>query len=134
MRHLNDWQIQRVMKMRGPDKDIAQMAFGLGMSVHQFKRLPADRRRAAVAAFHKLTDPLSMDGMNALVREAQIEAYRPPRRYERLSEERMIELGTRLLEVKARLSHGRFRLWVDEESGITYSQAQKWMQKARAQR
>ncbi len=72
-----------------------------------------------------------MDGVNALAREAQREAYRPPRRYERLSEDRMIELGTRLLEVKAQLSHGRFRRWVDEESGITYSQAQKWMQKAR---
>lgn len=129
MRQLNDWQIHRVLKMRGPDKDIAQMAFGLGKSVHQFKRLAPKRQRAAVEAFHKLTDPMKMDGKPAQAPEE----YRPPRQYERISEERMVELGTRLLEVKARLPHGHFRLWVENESGITYSHACKWMQKAREQ-
>lgn len=46
----------------------------------------------------------------------------------------MAEYGRRLLEVKEQLPHGHFRRWVEDKSGITYSQAQRWMKEAKAQR
>ena len=36
-RSLNIWQLERVMKIRGPNRHIAILAFGLGMTIKQFK-------------------------------------------------------------------------------------------------
>ncbi|MBB4272340.1 DUF3102 domain-containing protein [Rhizobium mongolense] len=45
--------------------------------------------------------------------------------------DRAIELGKKLLAVKADLPHGHFMPWVRDESGISYIQAQRYMRLAR---
>jgi hypothetical protein len=64
MRHLNDWQQERWFRMaRGPNRVIAPAAFGLGMTLQQFKKLPGDRQKAALEAFDRLTAPPPMKDM-----------------------------------------------------------------------
>lgn len=61
MRHLNNWRQERWFRMpRGPNGIIAPAAFGLGMSLQQFKKLPVDRQKAALEAFDRLTTPPPM--------------------------------------------------------------------------
>jgi hypothetical protein len=128
MRHLNDWQILRLRKMaKGPNRNIAPLAFGLGMTVQQFKKLAPEQKRAAWDAHNRLMDLAG--GLPP--RSAAEQRPRIPRAWERISEARMIELGRELIQIKARLPHGHFGLWVEEKSGITYSQAQRFMKAAR---
>ncbi len=62
MRHLNEWQQERWFKMaRGPNRVIAPAAFGLGMSLQQFKRLPVAQQKAALQAYDCLTSPGNFD-------------------------------------------------------------------------
>lgn len=42
-----------------------------------------------------------------------------------------INLGLRLLAIKANLPHGHFIPWVEEKSGLTYSMVQNCMRAAR---
>ncbi|WP_209856412.1 DUF3102 domain-containing protein [Rhizobium herbae] len=43
----------------------------------------------------------------------------------------MLELGRRLLQVKAKLPHGHFGLWVREKSGQTENSVQRYMKLAK---
>jgi hypothetical protein len=52
--------------------------------------------------------------------------------WERVSEERQIEIGLQLIAKKEELPHGHFRRWVENSAGLAYSQARRWMRKARA--
>jgi hypothetical protein len=53
MRHLNDWQILRLRKMsKGRNHNIAPMAFGLDMTIQQFKPLAPEQKRLAWHAPH----------------------------------------------------------------------------------
>lgn len=129
MRHLNEWQQERWFKMaRGPNRVIAPAAFGLGMSLQQFKRLPVDQQKAALEAYNRLLAPPPMKGMEGTASRQN----RLPRPWERISEDRQIELGRILLAKKAELPKGHFLPWLANECGIGYRRAASWMQKARA--
>lgn len=128
MRPLNDWQIYRARRIADRrNRAIAFIAFGLGMSVPQFKKLPAEQQRAAWQAHNRLTAPHTM----ARAVSATPQPAKPPSRYTRLSEAEMADLGRKLLKVKAELPRGHFLPWIEEKSGITYSQAQRWMKAAK---
>lgn len=54
MRPLNDWQVVRIKAMSNrQNKVIAWVAFSLGMSVQQFKKLPPDKQREGPALFRQ---------------------------------------------------------------------------------
>jgi hypothetical protein len=127
LRHLNNWQIARMKKLRGDEAHIAAMAFGLGMTVPQFKRdLTADEREAVRQACCRL---MSADGAGlGPVRRA----LQPPAKGEHVPIERQVWLGQRLLEVKAKLPRGHFRRWVEDHSGISWTQASRFIQAANA--
>lgn len=128
MRPLNDWQIHRARRIvNRQNRAIAFIAFGLGMSVPQFKKLTPEQQRAAWQAHNSLTAPHTM----ARAISATQQPAKPPSRYTRLSEAEMAHYGRQLLEMKARLPRGHFMPWVEEKSGITYSQAQRWMKAAK---
>ena len=128
MRHMNDWQVMSLRKMaKGPNRAIAPMAFGLGMTVRQFQKLTEEQKRAAWEAYSRLMEPAGGDP----ARPAAEQRPRIPRAWERVSEPRAIELGRELLQIKATLPHGHFGPWVDERSGITRGQAQRFMRAAR---
>jgi len=126
MRLPNMWQYDRIRAMApGHNKAIAPAAFGLGMTIRQFKRLSIEKQQEAIAAYYKLTEP-------------PIPAVRPedahrriPRKNERVPEERMIELGRELLEIKAKLPKGHFGPWIEDKSGISYSAARRFMRAAK---
>lgn len=126
MRPCNIYQINRIQKIRSrADRDLAWPAFELGMTIRQFKKLPADLQKQAMAAHFRLTDPDALSPR----REPQQPA--PPAPGQHVPVERQIELGRRLLEMKARLPRGHFMPWVERDSGVTYAQAQRWMKAAR---
>ncbi len=119
----NMWQFSRINRIRGPNRAIAPLAFGLGMTIPQFKKLPAEKQREVLAAYHQLTAPPPM--------QRREEGPRPPRSWERLSRERMMELGRELLAVKKRLPRGHFLPWIEKESGISYHAARRFMRAAK---
>lgn len=57
MRPLNDWQSNRLMNMTRARRHLSMIAFGLGMTVHQFKRLSPEQQEACRVAFDRLTAP-----------------------------------------------------------------------------
>ncbi|AWI58631.1 DUF3102 domain-containing protein [Sinorhizobium fredii] len=129
IRHLNMWQIGAMRKCQGANRYIAPFAFSAGMTVRQFKTLTPELQEAVRQAYHRLTSPANM--VPSPEAQAQQQARRLPRPGEHVSKERMIELGRELLEIKARLPRGHFGPWVEEKSGITYSQAQRFMRAAK---
>ncbi len=127
MRQVNGWQMVRIKRMANrQNQQIAFAAFGLGMTVRQFKQLPDDQRRAAWKAHDLLYGP-------AAAAPASPEPSRPrlPRPYERMDEAKVVQLGRDLIRIKGELPHGHFGLWVEEKSGITRSQAQRYMKAAK---
>ncbi|MCA1492748.1 hypothetical protein I6F11_17650, partial [Ensifer sp. NBAIM29] len=111
MRLPNAFQWERIKAMpRGPNKAIAPAAFGLGLTVRQFKNLPVEKQREAIQAYYKLTEPPIPEVRPGDARR------RIPRKNERVPEERMIELGRELLAIKARLPKGHFMPWIEEKS------------------
>ncbi|NML73562.1 DUF3102 domain-containing protein [Rhizobium sp. S-51] len=127
MRHLNDWQSARLASLRGPNRSIAPMAFGLGMTLRQFRQLTPDQQKAAWDAHNRLTAPPAPE-------RREEPASWLPRPRERVSEERQIMIGRKLLQVKAQLPHGHFGPWIDKESGITRKQAARFMKAAKQPR
>ncbi|MGV2106997.1 DUF3102 domain-containing protein [Agrobacterium vitis] len=126
MRHLNVWQLERIKRMRpGPDKEIAVIAFGLGSTVRQFKKLPLDQCKAAHDANDRLYAPAPFPSPEIRQRPPV------PRKGEHASIEKKIELGRQLIHMKTQLPRGHFIPWVEEKSGITYGQAQRWMKIAK---
>ncbi len=54
----NQWQQKRILSMaRGPNKEIAWLAFGLGMTLQQFKRLLPESKQEVRDAFFRLISP-----------------------------------------------------------------------------
>lgn len=127
MRHLNNWQVMAIRKMANPKRRaIAELAFGLGMTVRQFQSLSFSHQNAAREAHNRLYSPEAFSQP-----KAEKVAVRLPQRYERVSDEKAAALGAELLAIKAKLPNGHFRLWVEEKSGISYSQAQRFMRMAK---
>ncbi|MCF3638735.1 DUF3102 domain-containing protein [Rhizobium sp. TRM95111] len=125
IRQLNDWQYVRLRRIRGPNREIASFAFASGMSLHQFKALPVEKQRACREAYMRITAP----DFGAPRQRPQQPV--PPRPWARLSQEKQAELGRKLLEVKAQLPRGHFRPWIEQKSGISYTQAQRFMRAAK---
>lgn len=129
MRPLNDWQVVRIKAMSNrQNKAIAWTAFSLGMSLQQFKKLPPDKQREAHSAFQAMVAPNALAPATAQ-REAKPSPW--PRRGEHVSIEDQIELGKRLFEIKATLPRGHFIPWVEEQDGLSYQQALRWMKAAK---
>jgi len=126
MRQVNDWQMVRIKAISNrANQQMAFVAFGLGMTIRQFKGLLPEKQRAAWDAHNRLYSPMAFN-------PAEPPRPRPPRPYERVSADKMVEYGSKLLQVKQQLPHGHFRRWVEDKSGITYSQAQRFMNAAAA--
>ncbi|MBB5041899.1 DUF3102 domain-containing protein [Shinella fusca] len=127
MRHLNNWQVMAIRKMANSKRrSIAELAFGLGMTVRQFQDLSVSHQNAAREAHKRLYSPEAFSPP-----KPENAPMRLPRPYERVPENKMAALGAELLQVKRKLPHGHFRLWVEEKSGISYSQAQRFMRMAK---
>ncbi|MFN3506211.1 MAG: hypothetical protein ACK4ZU_01960 [Allorhizobium sp.] len=71
MRELTDWQLVRLSKIRGPNRLIAPMALGLGMTYQQYRKLTPEQQKACWEAFGVLTRPLC-DLKRKPVQEASI--------------------------------------------------------------
>lgn len=126
MRHLNDWQILRIKHMANrQNRAIAIIAFGLGMTVQQFKKLSPAQQEVARAAEARLNSPEVMAPPAAPARP------RVPRRGEHVPIEKQIALGRELISIKAKLPRGHFMPWVEDKSGISYGQAQRFMRAAK---
>lgn len=105
MRHCNDWRVHRIRRMADrQNRAIAWAAFGLGMTLQQFKKLTSEQQRAAMDAHNRLTSPSACLPASPAAEQQP----RLPRRHERLSKAEMAELGRRLLRVKAELPRGHF--------------------------
>jgi hypothetical protein len=127
MRHLNDWQLVRIKRIADPqNRAIAVIAFGLGMTVHQFKQLSPVQQKAAREAEAVLTAPHILRPQNAPVR------IRLPRKGEHIPLQKRVELGEELLSIKRGMPHGHFGIWLVEKSGIGIRQAQRCMKAAKA--
>lgn len=83
------------------------------------------KQREAIAASYRLTEPPIPAVQPEQARR------RIPRRNERVSKERMIELGRELLAIKKRLPTGHFQPWINEKSGISYHAALRFMRAAK---
>lgn len=127
MRHMNAFQMRRALRITDrKNRAIAMAAFGIGLTVQEYKKLSADQQRQVWDAHNRLTAPDA--GASKPVTE---QTPKPPRAWERLSEADKARYGKQLLSVKASLPHGHFRRWVEDKSGITYSQAQRYMSAAK---
>lgn len=124
MRQLNVWQLSRLKAMKGPNREVAWVAFGLGLTIQQFKKLSPELQHAARQAHHRLYEPAPIPTR----RPAEAAA---PRKHERMSIERQAAIGRRLLAIKEQLPRGHFRPWIEEKSGISYTQAARCMKLAR---
>ncbi|KSV76688.1 hypothetical protein N182_24765 [Sinorhizobium sp. GL2] len=56
----NMWQLDRINRIRGPNKEIAFAAFGLGMTIQQFKKLAPEKQQEARRAYLKITSPANV--------------------------------------------------------------------------
>jgi hypothetical protein len=128
MRQLNDWQIHRMKRIANKQhRAMALPAFGLGMTIQQFKKLTAEQRHAAWQAYCRLTGPDDM-----MPEKPQTPQPKPlPQPWERISEAEQVSMGRKLLAIKENMPHGHFGPWVRDKSGITPTQAARYMGKAR---
>lgn len=61
MRPVNDWQMMRIKHMANrQNRNIAFVAFGLGMTIKQFKSLPPEKQSAAWDAHNRLYSPQAL--------------------------------------------------------------------------
>jgi hypothetical protein len=111
LRPCNEWQIARIYHMRDKENaKLAWMAFGLGMTVQQFKKLPLEKRQAAWEAHKKLTSPTNVGEPAASTQDADSSGSAAARDRamlsgRRLTDDQKIALGRQLLQAKARLPH-----------------------------
>jgi hypothetical protein len=128
MRHLNDWQISRIRRITDrQNRSMALPAFSLGMSLQQYKKLSPQHRHAAWEAYCRLTSP------EAMLPEGSSEPQPAPlpRPWERISYNEQRALGRKLLAVKAALPRGHFGPWLRDKSGLSRTQAARYMCLAR---
>lgn len=125
MRHCNDWQVCRIMQITNKvNRELAWPAFGLGMTVQQFKKLSPEQQRAAFEAHVRLTAPPP-------IRSKDAQHLRLPGAWQRVPLEKQIAIGNELIAIKAKLPHGHFIPWVENKSGISPSQARRFIRAAK---
>ncbi len=118
----NMWEGQRIRHMPpGPNRALAPLAFGCGMTVRQFRKLPADRQEAVRRAYFELLSPSDRAIIPAAVDDSPAVRFRS-----RLSESQKLQIGRLLVQAKAALPHGHFGPWV-EEKGLSRSMALQCM-------
>lgn len=119
----NDWQYGRLGRMRGEKRHTAVLAFGCGMTVRQFAKLPLDRQQAVHRAYLALMFPPEPE-------PADNDAVALPGG--RWSTELKVRVGCWLMHMKTTLPHGHFGPWVEKQPGLSRSMAQQCMALARA--
>jgi hypothetical protein len=127
VRHLNAFEIQRLFRVQKHNRYVAAPAMSAGMTVRMFKALPDAHQRAIMAAYNKLTSPGAIAPEQAAARtQARI-----PAPWDRVPASEQIAMGRKLLAVKDSLPHGHFGPWIDDQSGISRTQAARFMRAAK---
>ncbi|TPK42642.1 MULTISPECIES: hypothetical protein [unclassified Mesorhizobium] len=111
----NAWQSSRIGRMRSADRSVARLAFGCGMTVPQFRKLPQDRQQAVWQAYLALMSPTNAGGVPSS-NDNEPAATRFRKGIHRSTGEK-IAIGRRLIAVKTSLPRGHFGPWL-EEKGI----------------
>ncbi|CAN7510516.1 hypothetical protein [Pararhizobium sp. LjRoot238] len=110
--------MHRIKKMApGPNKHLAPFAFGLGMTIRQFKTLPIEKQREAGMPIYASQRRQQSCRLIRWKGSRVKDFHGPGRGFLR---PQMADLGRKLLQVKQELPHGHFRIWVEDKSGITY--------------
>ncbi|BCG72681.1 hypothetical protein MesoLj113a_38390 [Mesorhizobium sp. 113-1-2] len=121
----NEWQYGRLGRMRGEKRHTAVLAFGCGMTVRQFNKLPADKQHEVHRAYLKLMSPSNVVPLGD---PAPAETRSIPRGH--LSVDQKLAVGRWLLKVKAQLPHGHFGPWIETQKGLSRSMASQCMRLA----
>ncbi|MEI9403571.1 hypothetical protein [Mesorhizobium argentiipisi] len=118
----NEWQYRRLGRMRGEKRHTAVLAFGCGMTVRQFAKLPLDRQQAVHWAYLALMAPPDPEPADNDV------VTLPGGRW---SAEIKLKVGCWLMHMKETLPRGHFGLWVEKQQGLSRSMALQCMALAR---
>jgi hypothetical protein len=119
----NDWQYRRLGRMRGEKRHTAVLAFGCGMTVRQFAKLPLDRQQAVHRAYVELMSPPEPE-------PADNDAVALPGG--RWSTELKVRVGCWLMHMKTTLPRGHFGPWVEQQPGLSRGMALQCMALAKA--
>lgn len=60
VRHLTDSDVQRLRRVRGPNRHIAPYALSSGISIRKFKSLPVELQQEVRAAYNALCSSTNM--------------------------------------------------------------------------
>ncbi|ESZ17697.1 hypothetical protein X735_09880 [Mesorhizobium sp. L2C085B000] len=118
----NQWQGQRLRRLRGDDRHTAVLAVGCGMTVRQFNKLPAEKQQEVHRAYLTLMSP---SNVTPLADPAPADTRVIPRGH--LSDGQKLAIGRWLLHHKASLPHGHFGPWLDKQVGLSRHMASQCM-------
>ncbi|MBM2715324.1 DUF3102 domain-containing protein [Mesorhizobium caraganae] len=121
----NQWQSQRLGRLRGEKRHTAVLAIGCGMTVRQFNKLLPDKQQEVHKAYLALMSPSNVVPP-ADPEPADTRAI--PRGH--LSIDQKIAIGRWLLRNKASLPHGHFGPWLDKQEGLSRGMASQCMRLA----
>ena len=121
----NDWQYGRLGRMRGDKRHTAVLAFGCGMTVRQFAKLPLDRQQAVHRAYLTLMSPPEAE-------PADNDAVALPSG--RWSTDLKVRVGCWLMHMKTTLPRGHFGPWVEKQPGLSRRMALQCMALAKEAR
>lgn len=124
----NEWQYRRLGRMRGEKRHTAVLAFGCGMTVRQFAKLPLDRQQAVHRAYLTLTFP--PEPQRPEPADNDVVAL-PGGRW---SPALKLKVGCWLIHMKSTLPRGHFGPWVEKQPGLSRSRALECMALAREAR
>lgn len=125
----NDWQGQRLRRLRGDKRHTAVLAIGCGMTVRQFTKLPADKQQEVHKAYLALMSP---SNVVPLADPAPADTRAIPRGH--LSINQKLAIGRWLLHNKASLPHGHFGPWLEKQEGLSRHMASQCMRLAAGKR
>ncbi|ESY70012.1 MULTISPECIES: DUF3102 domain-containing protein [Mesorhizobium] len=121
----NQWQGQRLRRLRGEERHTAVLAIGCGMTVRQFNKLPADKQHEVHRAYLALISP---SNVVPLADPPSADTRAIPRGH--LSIHQKLAVGRWLLHNKTSLPHGHFGPWLDKQEGLSRSMASQCMRLA----
>lgn len=121
----NDWQYMRLRRFKGYARHIAMLAFGCGMTVRQFHKLPIDKQQEVHRAYLALTSP----SFGQPKPEPDPNMLVLPRGH--LSRKQKLRIGQWLNAKKASLPHGHFGPWLEKQEGLSRGMSQQCMALAR---
>ncbi|MBM2711663.1 hypothetical protein JQK88_10435 [Mesorhizobium caraganae] len=117
----NQWQLERINRLRGLKRHIAALAAGLGMTTRQFMKLPDATKAEVDRAYLALMSP-----SNSYTPAAELAEPRAvPGGH--MSVDQKLAIGRRLLAVKASLPHGHFGPLLDKQEGLSRGMASQCM-------